>query len=137
MKADFEYVWTDKKRTIFGLPISFTRYFLTEKKFITRKGLFNIEEDEFDLYRVTDKKLRLPLGQRIFGCGTVIINVKDVDTPIKDVCSIKQPREFMKLLDEQVEHLRDTYNIRGRDMLLNPMHHHHDDDCDIDEDSHA
>ena len=26
------YVWTDKKRTIFGLPLSFTRYFLTENK---------------------------------------------------------------------------------------------------------
>lgn len=31
MKADFDYLWTDKKRTIFGLPLSFTRYYLTEK----------------------------------------------------------------------------------------------------------
>ncbi len=124
MKADFDYIWTDKKRTLFGLPISFTRYFLTEKKFITRKGFFNIEEDEFDLYRVTDKKLTLPFGQRLFGCGTVIINVRDTDTPSKEVKSIKAPRAMMKLLDEQVDKLRDTYGIRGRDMITG------EHDCD-------
>ena len=68
MKKDvINYIWTDKKRTIFGLPISFTRYFLTEDKFITRKGFLSIEEDELDLYRVIDKKLVLPFGQRMFG----------------------------------------------------------------------
>ena len=54
-KAQFDYIWTDKKRTIFGLPISFTRYFITEKKIICRKGLFNIVEDEINIYKITDK----------------------------------------------------------------------------------
>ena len=58
-KNDIECIWTDKKRTLFGLPISFTRYFLTETKFITRRGFLTIVEDELDLYKVTDKKLRL------------------------------------------------------------------------------
>lgn len=129
MKADFDYIWTDKKRTIFGLPISFTRYYLTEKKFITRKGFFTIVEDEFDLYRVNDKKLLLPFGQRLFGCGTVLINVKDVDTPQKEVKSIKAPRKFMQLLDEQIEKQRDEYSIRGRDMIMGGHPHH---DCDDD-----
>ena len=128
MKADFDYIWTDKKRTIFGLPISFTRYFLTEKKFITRKGFFTIEEDEFDLYRVIDKKLVLPFGERLFGCGTVVINVKDVDTPVKEVKCIKSPRKFMQLLDEQVEKMRDAYSIRGRDMIQGEPPHHTDED---------
>ena len=135
MKADFDYIWTDKKRTIFGLPISFTRYFLTEKKFITRKGFLSIEEDEFDLYRVNDKKLVLPFGQRLFGCGTVIINVKDVDTPQKEVKSIKAPRKFLQLLDEQVEKQRDAYSIRGRDMISGG-HPPHDFDHFPDEDDH-
>lgn len=128
MKADFDYIWTDKKRTIFGLPISFTRYFLTEKKFITRKGFFTIEEDEFDLYRVIDKKLVLPFGERLFGCGTVVINVKDADTPVKEVKCIKTPRKFMQLLDEQVEKMRDAYSIRGRDMIQGEPPHHPDED---------
>ena len=116
-KADFEYIWTDKKRTIFGLPISFTRYFLTKEKFITRKGFFTIVEDEFELYRVTDKKLRLPFFQRLFKCGTILLTVKDVDTPVKDLTSVKKPREVMNLLDTHINIQRDKYNIRGRDMV--------------------
>ncbi|MBQ5330981.1 MAG: PH domain-containing protein [Oscillospiraceae bacterium] len=135
MKLDIEHIWTDKKHTLFGLPLSFTRYILTEKKFITRKGFFSIEEDEFDLYRVIDKKLVLPMGQRIFGCGTIIINVKDNDTPVKEVKSVRAPREFMKLLDEAVEKARDRYNIRGRDMYAAgmPMPHHPDHGYDHDD----
>ena len=49
MKKDvFDYVWTDKKRTFLGLPWSFTRYYLTESKFITRTGIFSVQEDELD-----------------------------------------------------------------------------------------
>lgn len=128
MKADFDYIWTDKKRTFLGLPISFTRYFLTDSKFITRTGFFTIVEDEFELYRVTDKKLVMPLSQRIFGCGTVVINVRDVDTPVKEVKSIKDPRELMNMIDERVDKLRDRYNIRGRDMINGHCDYDGDDD---------
>ena len=118
MKKDvIKYIWTDKKRTIFGLPISFTRYFLTEDKFITRKGFLSVEEDELDLYRVTDKKLVLPIGQRLFKCGTIIMHVKDIDTPIKEVKSIKAPRDVLALLDNHIKINRDRYRVRGRDMV--------------------
>lgn len=120
-----KYIWTDKKRTIFGLPISFTRYFITETKLITRKGFLRIEEDELELYRVTDKKLVLPLKQRLFKCGTVSMHVKDVDTPIKDVWSVKKPREVLALLDEYININRDKYGIRGRDMI-GPEDHYGD-----------
>ena len=101
-KKDFDYVWTDKKRTIFGLPLSFTRYFLTETKFITRVGLFNLVEDELDLYTVKDKKLVLSLGNRIFKCGTIIMYVVDTDTPVKEIKSIKAPRKVLELLDKHI-----------------------------------
>ncbi len=117
-KQDFDYIWTDKKRTLFGLPISFTRYFLTKNKFITRTGFLSVSEDECELYRVTDKRLKLPFMQRLFKCGTVYLHVKnDSDTPVKEVHSIKNPREFMKLLEENVNNERDRYSIRGRDMV--------------------
>lgn len=128
-KIDFDYIWTDKKRTIFGLPISFTRYILTEKKLVTRTGFLSIKEDEVELYRITDKSLQLPLGQRMFGCGTVTIHCKDTDTPIKIVTSIKNPREFMTLLEENVDIQRDRYRVRGRDMIGLDV------DCDCDHDS--
>jgi len=116
-KKEIDYIWTDKKRTLFGLPLSFTRYFMTKEKFIRRRGFFNLIEDEFELYKVTDKKLKLPFGQRIFFCGTIIINVKDVDTPILEVVSIKKVRTVLQILEDSVNAQRDRYNIRGRDMV--------------------
>ena len=129
-KKEFDYVWTDKKRTIFGLPLSFTRYFLTESKFITRTGFLSITEDELDLYKVTDKKLVLSLGQRMFGCGSVIIYVKDTDTPVKEVRSIKSPRKLSDLIDKYVDMQKDKYRIRGRDMMGS-----YTEECDCDSDS--
>ena len=122
-KEEFDYIWTDKKRTLFGLPLSFTRYFITETKFITRTGFLSIDEDEIDLYKITDKKLKIPFSQRLFKCGSIIIYSKDTDTPQKEVRSIKTPRKVSELIDRYVNAQRDKYGIRGRDMMGT-------DDCD-------
>lgn len=134
MKADFEYIWTDKKRTIFGLPLSFTRYFLTETKLITRSGFFNIVEDEIELYRIYDKKLFLPFGQRMVGCGTISLSSKDIDTPIKEIKSVKKPRVVVELIDKHINIQRDKYQTRGRDLYGNISENH---ECDCDHGSHT
>lgn len=134
-KKDFDYIWTGKKRTIFGLPLSFTRYFLTETKFITRKGFLSLEEDELDLYTVTDKKLVLKLGQRIFRCGTIIMHVIDTDTPIKEIQSIKKPREVLAMLDKHINIQRDRYRTRGRDLIGGAYDHCEFDDNDDNDDN--
>lgn len=129
-KNDIEYIWTDKKRTLFGLPLSFTRYFLTETKFITRVGLLSLVEDELDLYTVLDKKLVLPFTQRLFKCGTIILNVRDVDTPVKEIKSVKMPRTVLAELDKHINIQRDRYRTRGRDLIgfssYDFDHDHHD-----------
>ena len=136
-KEAYEYIWRDRKRTFLGLPWSFTVYFLTESKFITRTGFFNLSEDELDLYKVTDKKLELPFWQRIIGCGTIVMFVRDTDTPEKRIV-VKHPRDILAKLDKQIEMQRDRYNTRGRDLYASQMgghghgHHHEPDDCDCD-----
>lgn len=112
-----KYIWSDKKRTLFGLPISFTRYYLTENRFITRTGFINVVEDELELYRIVDKSLTRSLWQRMFGCGTITLYCKDADTPEKQVVSIKCPREVSDLIGSYVSQYRDRYSIRGRDMI--------------------
>jgi len=86
-----EIIWTGKK-CIMGMPISFTRYILTDSKLITRVGLLNLKEDEIELYRVYDKSMKLPFGQRIVGCGTITLLSKDSDTSTKVMQSVKHPR---------------------------------------------
>ena len=124
-----EIVWTGKK-CILGLPISFTRYILTDTKLVTKIGLFSIREDEIELYRVYDMALTLPFGQRIVGCGTLKLLSKDSDTPAKELKSIKRPREAKKLIDEAVRVQRDKYYVRGRDMIGMNAPNDHDIDND-------
>ena len=146
-KNEIEYIWSDRKRTFLGLPWTFTRYFLTETKFIPRTGWLSLDADELDLYKVTDKKLKLPFWQRLVGCGTITIYVRDTDTPEKEVRCVKRPREVLKMLDKQINAERDRYNTRGRDLYAitggmggGHIPHHHDDmmdhpvddDCDCD-----
>lgn len=132
-RNEIDYVWTDKKRTLFGLPISFTRYYLTHTKFITRHGFINVEEDEIDLYKIIDKSVKRPFFQRLFGCGTIIIHSKDADTPTKIVHSVKSVRQVSNLIDKYMNNMRDRYGIRGRDMVgIMPDDIHDDDCCNVD-----
>ncbi|MFR0871694.1 MAG: PH domain-containing protein [Oscillospiraceae bacterium] len=114
-----EIIWTGKK-CIMGMPISFTRYILTDSKLITRVGLLNLKEDEIELYRVYDKSMKLPFGQRIVGCGTITLLSKDSDTPTKVMQSVKHPRDVKRLLDSAIQEQRDKYSVRGRDMMEPP-----------------
>ena len=131
-KDEIDYVWTDKKRTLFGLPLSFTRYYLTPTKFITRVGFINVEEDEIDLYKIIDKSVSRPFFQRVFNCGTIIIHSKDADTPTKEVKSIKCVRQVANMIDKYMNNMRDRYGIRGRDMVGVV---HTDHYCDIHDDT--
>ena len=65
-----KYLWKDRKR-YFGLPLSFTRYRLSEDRLFLEKGFFNINADEVLLYRVRDLELNMRITQRIFGVPCV------------------------------------------------------------------
>ena len=55
LRRDYgEILWTGKK-CIMGLPISFTRYIITETALYTKVGFLNIREDEVELYKIMDK----------------------------------------------------------------------------------
>lgn len=128
-----DLLWTGKK-CICGLPISFTRYILTSTVLYTRTGFLNVKEDEIELYKIVDKVMMFPLGQRIVGCGTVKLTSKDSDTPEKLLKAVKKPREVKRILDEAVKAQRDKYMIRGRDMMGAVIHSGVDFDGDDDND---
>ncbi len=117
LKKDYGNVLWSGKKCILGLPISFTRYVITDTTLYTKIGFLNIREDEMELYRIFDKKISFTLGQRIFRVGTISIAAKDIDTPEKKIISIKKPRDVKKLLDAAVKEQRDKYYVRGRDMI--------------------
>ncbi len=110
-------VWKDRKRIIFGLPWTFTRYILTEEKLIIDKGFLNRKEEEIRLYRILDVSLERPLGQRLWGLGTVHLDTADRTAREIDVKRVKKARAFKELLSEMVERERDEKRISGREYM--------------------
>lgn len=111
-------LWQDKKRSaIFGLPLSFTRYCLTETKLIVRRGVLNLREDEIQLYRVRDLALRQTLFERLCGTGTIHICSSDAMTPELGILHIKKPREVKELLSKTVEACRKANGIRTSEWI--------------------
>ncbi|MGI5928866.1 PH domain-containing protein [Pseudoflavonifractor sp.] len=110
------YLWKDRKR-ILGLPITFTRYRLSEDRIFRETGLFNLKEEEVLLYRVRDLELKRSLFQRIFGVGTVCVHSSDKTTPHLDLLNIKNPREVKELLHRQVEEMKLSRRMRTTELL--------------------
>ena len=116
-KDTTQYIWRDRKRPIFGLPLSFTSYKLTEEKLIIQSGFLNRKEEEVRLYRIMDLTLNRPLGQRIFGVGTVHCCTGDKSTPEFDISKIKKSAEVKNLLSDLVEQQRDEKRISAREFI--------------------
>ena len=91
-------LWKDKKRPIFGLPLSFTTYQLLEEKLLIDIGLIFKRQEEVRLYRIMDITLRQNILQRIFGVGTIHCSSADQSTPDFDIKDIKKPYEVKEML---------------------------------------
>lgn len=106
-----EYIWKDKKR-YFGLPISFTRYGMSEDRLFISVGFLNIRDDEVLLYRVRDIDTSRSLWQRIFGVGTLTVLSSDKTMPTLVLKNIKNPVEVKELLHAQVEEIKLKRRVR-------------------------
>lgn len=112
-----EFIWRDRKRTIFGLPWSFTKYLLTEEKLLVKTGLFSTKEEEVRLYRILDVTLKRSLKERIFGLGTIHCCAADKSTPEFDILHIKNSEEVKRRLSDLIEEQRELKRISGREFL--------------------
>ncbi len=112
-----QYVWTERKRTLFGLPWSFTKYKLTDEKLMIKSGFFSINEEEVRLYRIMDMTLERSLEQRIFGLGTIKCNSADKSTPIFYIKRIKNSENVKNMLSDMVEQQRIKKRVSGREFM--------------------
>lgn len=119
-------LWNDRKRYL-GMPLSFTKYRLTEDRIFCETGLFNLHEEEILLYRVRDLELKLSLGQRIFGVGTVLIHSSDKTQPALELKNIKRPREVKEQIYQKVEACKDARRMRAMEFVGDT-----DDGCEHD-----
>lgn len=123
-----EILWKDRKRTIFGLPWSFTRYSYSKEKLYIKTGFFNIKEEEVRLYRILDMTLNRKLGERIFGLGTIHCCSADKSTPEFDIKRIKRSEAVKEQLSDLVEAQRVEKRISGREFMADDNEHEFEQD---------
>ena len=103
-KVTVAYRWSDRKRIIFGLPWTFTKYAATDDKLVVRTGFLNIKEEEIRLYRM-------------WGIGTIHIESADRSTPQLDIENIKNPDAVKNMLSDMVEEERVKKRVAGREYM--------------------
>lgn len=125
---DIEYVWKDKKRTVFGLPWTFTTYKLTKDKLLIETGFLSKKEEEIRLYRIMDVTLLRPLSQRLWGLGTIHCCTADKSTPELDILKIKNSERIKNLISDMTEQQRDEKRITAREFMDGDNDFEHGDD---------
>ena len=130
MSINIEYLWKDRKRWL-GMPITFTRYALSEDRLFVSVGFLNIKDDEILLYRVRDIDTQRTLWQRIFGVGTVTVVSSDKTMPNLVMKNVKDPVFVKELLHKQVEEMKIRRRVRLGEIMTSDMS---DDDSDLDDD---
>ena len=131
MATKIEYIWKDRKRYL-GLPLSFTRYALSEDRLFLSVGFFSIKDDEVLLYRVRDIDTSRNLWQRLLGVGTVTISSSDKSTPTLVLKNIKNPVAVKEMIHEQVEEMKIRRRVRVGEIMTTDMDG--DDELDLDGD---
>ena len=126
--AKIQYIWRDRKRYL-GMPMSFTRYAMSEDRLFTSVGFLSIRDDEILLYRVRDIDTSRSLWQRLFGVGTVTVVSSDKTMPALVLKNIKDPVQVKELIHRQVEEMKLKRRVRVGEIMNDSM-----DDVDVDDD---
>lgn len=116
-KTTVSYKWSDRKRIIFGLPWTFTKYAATDEKLLIRTGVLNVKEEEVRLYRILDLTLKRTLFQRLWGLGTIHVCSADKSTPEFEILNIKNPEIVKNMLSDMVEEERRKKCVSGREFM--------------------
>ena len=112
-----EIIWKDRKRTLFGLPLSFTSYSLTDERLFIKTGFLNLVEDEIRLYRIRDLKLTKSIWQRIFGVGSIQVYSSDKSLGTFVIQSVKSPDIVKENLSNLVEAQRESKHVTSREYM--------------------
>ena len=127
-----KYIWTDRKRFM-GMPLSFTRYALSNDRLFLSVGFFSVKDEEILLYRVRDISVKRTLWQRMFGVGSITIASSDKSAPTVVLKNIKNPLDLKELIHESVEDIKIKRRIRIGELMTDPCDHDDvDDDYEID-----
>lgn len=93
------------------LYLSRVRYTINEEQLQYEYGIFSIQRDYIELYRVVDYSEQRSFPQRLFGLKTVSIYSGDKTCPRLDVVGVSNQTDLIKVIRERVEYNKKKRNI--------------------------
>lgn len=98
-----------------------TAYKVTTSRVVVETGLADKKIEQVDLYRVVDFSVLLPLGERLVGTGTLVLEADDRtlrESPSKGTLRLERIRTDVRGLYERVRAARDADRARRGVMAM-------------------
>ncbi len=103
-------IYVERKRTKFlGLPLSYTKYSISEEKISITSGFLSITEDDTLMYKVQDVRLTRSFMERLFKLGTITCYTGDTTHPklvLEHIKRSKAIKEFIVNASEEARRKR-------------------------------
>lgn len=111
-----------KRIKFFGLPFTFTKYFVSEEKITITSGFLNITEDDAYMYKIQDVRLTRSLSERMFKIGTITCYTGDTTHPeliLYHIRNAGEIKDYIMLYSEEARRKRralHTLNIDAEEL---------------------
>ena len=128
-KKKMTYIWKDRRRRM-GMPLSVTRYALSEDRLFLSVGFLSVRDDDLLLYRIRDISCKRNLWQRLFGMGTITVSSTDKTHGTLVLKNIKHPLDVKELLHNQVEKMKLQRRVRVGEIMTSE----YDEDDEFEDD---
>ncbi len=107
-----EYI--ERKRWVFfGLPFTFTKYYIKEEAVTIDKGFLNKIENDCYMYKIQDVTLRQSFWERLAKLGTVVCYTGDTTHPelrLEHIRNSRTIKDFILKASEEARLKRRTIN---------------------------
>lgn len=110
---------TEERSLWSGRPfLSITTYYeVTTERIVVRRGLLNIQQENYDLIRIQDVDFSQNLAERSVNIGDIVIRGADASDPSLVMANIHSPQEVHNIIRQAVLEARKRHRVYTRDVI--------------------
>lgn len=109
-----------EERTLWsGRPfLSITTYYeVTTERIVVRRGLLNIQQENYDLIRIQDVDFSQNLAERSVNIGDIVVRGADASDPSLLMANVHGPQEVHNIIRQAVLEARKRHRVYTRDVI--------------------